>query len=119
MAISLRSIVLPVLGWATIKPRWPFPIGVNKSIQRVEIDSFEWPVSFSFSSGCNGVKNWNGTLSLIAEEGRPLTLSTFMSGKYFSPSLGGRIAPFTLSPVLRPNNFIWLWDTYISSGEAW
>ena len=35
LAISLSNMVLPTFGWATIKPRWPFPMGVNKSIMRV------------------------------------------------------------------------------------
>ena len=33
---GFQSMVLPVLGCATIKPLWPFPIGVNRSIIRVE-----------------------------------------------------------------------------------
>ena len=37
---------------------------------------------------------------------RPLIESTFTKGKNFSPSLGGRIDPLIVSPVLTPNNFI-------------
>ena len=35
-----------------------------------------------------------------------LIASTLISGKYFSPIFGGRIAPLTVSPVFKPNNFI-------------
>jgi hypothetical protein len=31
---------------------------------------------------------------------------TFTNGKKFSPSLGGRTTPLTVSPVLSPNNLI-------------
>jgi hypothetical protein len=31
---------------------------------------------------------------------------TFTNGKNFSPSLGGRTTPLTVSPVLSPNNLI-------------
>ena len=37
---------------------------------------------------------------------RPLIFETFTNGKYFSPSLGGRITPSTTSPVFRPNSLI-------------
>ena len=36
----------------------------------------------------------------------PLISTTRINGKYFSPSLGGRTLPFTVSPVLSPNNLI-------------
>ena len=36
---------------------------------------------------------------------------------YVSPSLGGRTAPCTVSPVFNPNNLIWEGDTYTSSGD--
>ena len=36
LAIFCNSIVLPVRGGATIKPRWPLPIGVTRSITRPE-----------------------------------------------------------------------------------
>ena len=39
--------------------------------------------------GKSGVKNLKGTLSLTNSGSRPLMLSTLMSGKYFSPTLGG------------------------------
>ena len=33
------STVLPVRGEATIRPRWPLPMGVTRSIMRMEISS--------------------------------------------------------------------------------
>ena len=36
LAMFCRRIVLPVLGGATISPRWPKPIGVRMSTARIE-----------------------------------------------------------------------------------
>jgi hypothetical protein len=36
-----------------------------------------------------------------------IILTTFISGKYFSPSFGGLIVPSTVSAVLNPNSLIW------------
>ncbi len=34
-AIALSTMVFPALGGATIRPRWPLPTGVSRSIRRV------------------------------------------------------------------------------------
>ena len=36
LAMDCNSIVLPVRGAATIRPRWPLPMGVSRSITRPE-----------------------------------------------------------------------------------
>ena len=48
----------------------------------------------------------NDTRSLTTFGFNPLIFETLIKGKYFSPSLGGRTFPFTVSPVFSPNNFI-------------
>src|ERR1035437_7415836 len=110
-------MVLPVYGCATIRPRWPFPIGVNISITLTDRDPSPGWQRVNFSSGKRGVRKSKGTLSLIKSGLLPLISSTLIRGKYFSPSFGGRIDPLIVSPVLRPYNFICDWETYISSGE--
>jgi hypothetical protein len=35
-AMFCSSIVLPVLGGATMRPRWPLPIGVMRSMTRAD-----------------------------------------------------------------------------------
>ena len=35
LAIACSTIVLPALGGATIRPRWPLPIGATRSMIRV------------------------------------------------------------------------------------
>ena len=37
LAIFCSSMVLPVRGGATIRPRWPLPIGVSRSMTRVDM----------------------------------------------------------------------------------
>ena len=103
-ATSLSNTVFPVLGWATIIPLCPFPIGENKSITLVEIDSWLCPVKLNFSDGNKGVKDSKGTLSLMYSGSLPLILSTSTNGKYLSPNLGGLTIPFMVSPVLSPKN---------------
>ncbi|MPN50934.1 hypothetical protein SDC9_198574 [bioreactor metagenome] len=110
-AISLSNTVLPVLGCATISPRCPLPIGENKSTIRTERESFFPEVRLNFTSGKSGVRCSKGTRSRTYSGDRPLILFTLISGKYFSPSLGGRMAPFTVSPVLRPKSLICDCDT--------
>ena len=61
----------------------------------------------NFSSGKSGVRCSKETLSLTTCGSCPFIFKTLTSGKYFSPSLGGRTTPLTVSPVLRPNNLIW------------
>ena len=107
LAMSFIRIVLPVLGCATISARWPLPMGAKRSTTRADRESEYPPLqSLNFSSGKSGVRCSNGTRSRTKAGSRPLILDTFTSGKYFSPSLGGRITPSTTSPVFRPNSLI-------------
>ena len=86
-AMSFIKIVLPVLGWATIRARCPLPIGANKSTMRVDrLVVALSPQSVYFVSGKRGVKCSNGIRSLTSEGERPLIVSMAVSGKYFSPS---------------------------------
>ena len=48
LAIFCSSMVLPVRGGATIRPRWPRPIGAIMSIARIDSSS-GLTSSFSFS----------------------------------------------------------------------
>ena len=34
LATFFKSVVLPALGWDTIMPRWPLPMGASMSISR-------------------------------------------------------------------------------------
>ena len=112
LAISFIKIVLPVLGCATISARCPLPIGAKRSTTRADMESEYPPLqSLNFSSGKSGVKCSKGTRSRTNAASRPLIFDTFTNGKYFSPSLGGRMMPSTTSPVLRPNNLICDCDT--------
>ena len=117
LAISFSNIVLPVLGCATISPRWPKPIGANKSTTRHDRLSLCPLVKLNFLSGNNGFKWSKGTRSRTSLGLRPFIMFTFTNGKNFSPSLGGRIGPSTTSPVFSPNNLICDCETYISSGD--
>ena len=110
-AISFNNTVLPVFGGATISPRWPLPIGANISTMRVDMLQVEPLVKSNFSFGKRGTRCSNGMRSRTNSGVRPLIKSTLHNGKYFSPSLGGRIGPSTTSPVFSPFNFIWLCDT--------
>ena len=55
LAIDCNSMVLPVRGGETIRPRWPFPMGVIRSITRPE----RFPLTVSNwmrSCGYSGVR---------------------------------------------------------------
>ena len=106
LAIGLQSTVLPVLGWATISARWPLPMGAKRSTMRVDMLLWPLPVRQNFSLGNSGVINSNCTRSRMYSGARPLISFTRTSGKYFSPSFGGRIAPFTVSPGFSPKSLI-------------
>ena len=56
--------------------------------------------------GKSGVMNSNCTRSRMNSGARPLISFTRTSGKYFSPSFGGRMAPFTVSPGFSPKSLI-------------
>ena len=63
----------------------------------VDIDSLLWPVNLNFSDGNNGVRDSNGTLSLIYSGSLPFIFSTSTKGKYLSPYLGGLTIPLIVS----------------------
>src|SRR5690606_41871514 len=65
----------------------------------------------NFSLGNKGVKCSKETRSLTTFGSCPFILLTFIKGKYFSPSFGGRTCPKTVSPVFRPNKRICDCDT--------
>ena len=106
LMIDCMSTVLPVLGWATISARWPLPMGEKRSTMRVDMLLWPLPVRQNFSLGNSGVMNSNCTRSRMYSGARPLISFTRTSGKYFSPSFGGRIAPFTVSPGFSPKSLI-------------
>ena len=56
LAIFCRRIVLPVLGCAGIRPRWPLPMGATRSIMRVE-SSLEVVSMTRCSVGNSGVRS--------------------------------------------------------------
>ena len=108
--MSFNNIVLPVLGCDTIIPRCPLPIGENKSIILVDIEACR-SANLKRSSGNSGVKCSKETLSRTIFGSIPFILFTLISGKYFSPSLGGLTFPKTVSPVFKPKSRICDCDT--------
>ena len=79
LAISLSKLVFPVLGWATIIPRCPFPIGAKRSMIRVEIELLR-PDRLNFSLGNIGVRLSKVTLSLTDWGSQPLIFNTLIRG---------------------------------------
>ncbi|CFU80491.1 Uncharacterised protein [Bordetella pertussis] len=75
--------VLPDLGGATIRPRWPLPMGAKMSRMRpVRFSSLLMSRSRRITwLGCSGVRFSNMMRCLIASGGEPLTLSTLTSAK--------------------------------------
>ncbi len=101
---------MPVRGGATITPRWPKPIGVTRSTTRMLISSLV--VSSRMRPwGCSGVRSSKPTFSLSLSGSSKLIASTRSRAKYRSFSLGGRIWPETIAPVLSPKRRIWLGET--------
>ncbi len=108
-----KITVLPARGGDTIKARWPFPIGVTKSINRAVRSGFLSALlnstsKFIRSSGYNGVKLSKLILFLDFSGSSKFILLTCKSAKYLSESFGALISPSTVSPFLRPNLLIWL-----------
>ena len=68
-------MVLPVLGCATIRARWPLPIGAKRSTMRTDSGSFLPEQRLNFSSGKSGVRFSNGERSRITRGSHPLMLS--------------------------------------------
>ena len=118
LAISFISIVLPVLGCATMSERCPFPIGENRSTIRVDkFVVFGSPQRLKRSSGNNGVRFSKDIRSRTSRGLRPLTFRILLIVKYFSPLWGGRILHSTTSPVLREYCLICCTVRCTSSGE--
>ena len=101
LAMSFIRMVLPVLGWATMRARCPLPMGEKRSTTRTERLSPRPLQSWNFSSGKSGVRCSKGLRSRMLRGSQPLTLSTEVSWKKRLPFCGGITVPFTVSPVLR------------------
>ena len=80
-------------------------VGQKRSIILEEIVLI-FSATLNFSWGKRGVRCSKETLSLTNFGSNPLILSTFISGKYLSPSFGGLTEPKTVSPVFKPNSRI-------------
>ena len=110
LASFWRRMVLPAFGGATIRPRWPLPIGERRSTTRIARS----PVLCSSRirlSGYLGRRLSNAIRCLVFSGSSKLTLSTLSSARYRSPSFGGRTWPMTVSPVRRSKRLIWLGET--------
>ena len=112
LAMSFISIVLPVLGWATMRARCPFPIGVKRSTNRQDVLSPLPEHRLNFSSGKRGTRCSNEMRSRTSSGNNPLMRSMSMRAKNFSPSRGIFTWPSTTSPGLRPNCRICVGETY-------
>ena len=107
-AILCKSKVFPAFGGETIKDLWPFPVGAVRSITLEERSSV-LPVPSSksiLSSGNKGVRFSKEGLFFVLSGSSKFISSIFKIAKYLSPSLGERIFPFMVSPVLNPNLLI-------------
>ncbi len=100
-AIFCRITVLPERGGATIRPRWPLPIGAARSRTRVASRSLgrlhdetligiEWSQVFK-----------EDAVARLSQAALPLIFSTLSRAKYFSFSFGERIVPTIVSPFLQ------------------
>ncbi len=93
-------MVFPAFGGATINPRCPFPTGAIKSI--ILFDSSLGSVSSLICLVGNiAVSDSNLVLDLDSSGSKSLTDSTLINPQYLAPSLGGRVFPFIMSPVLN------------------
>ena len=107
LAMFCSSTVLPVRGGATMRARWPWPRGVIRSMTRV-LSSWASRSMRRWCLGYRGTRSSKCTRSLARPGGSKFTASTRSMAKNFSPSLGGRIMPESVSPVRRLNLRIWL-----------
>ena len=74
LAIFFSSVVLPALGWETIMPRWPLPMGASMSIMRSERSGFSGFSSLRRSSGYHGTSASKGLRRSAFSGGSPLIL---------------------------------------------
>src|ERR671916_589016 len=112
-AICLRIVVLPAFGGETMRPRWPLPIGVMRSMTRGAM-SLGFHSRRRRSCGKSGVRSSKFWRRRPFWGSSPLTVSMRTIAGYFSPSRAGRIWPTTWSPRLRLKRLIWLVETYTS-----
>ena len=76
LAISFISMVLPVLGCATMSARCPLPMGAKRSTMRTDKGSLLPEHKLNFSSGKSGVRFSKGERSRITRGSHPFMLST-------------------------------------------
>ena len=115
-AMACRIIVLPALGGETMRPRWPLPIGLTRSMIRV-VRTPGSVSSRSRSCGYSGTSLEKSGRPRDCSGSRPLILSSRTSALNFSrrsPSRGWRTAPSITSPLRRPCRRTWDSDTYTS-----
>ena len=73
LAIFFKSVVLPALGWETIMPRCPLPMGASMSISRSARSLLPSRASRrSRSSGYTGTSDSNGRRRAVFSGGSPL-----------------------------------------------
>ena len=72
LAICFSNVVLPVLGGATMRPRWPLPMGVTRSSTRMDSSS-RVVSSLMRSSGSREITRENGNRSRASSRVCPLT----------------------------------------------
>ena len=95
LAMVCKSIVLPVRGGSTIRPRCPLPR--RDEVYHASCEIFLCrliPIAHPGKAASvieKTFRRFAGSFKLMA--------STLMSAKYRSHSLGGRICPATVSPV--------------------
>jgi len=114
-AMSRKSVVLPVRGGATMRPRVPLPIGQNRSTARVVIRP-SLVSSFRCCSGEIVVSVVNSNLPRRSSSGMPSTVSMkriFGLGK--RPSAGKAVPPIRL-PSRSLKRRISSLGTKVSSG---
>jgi len=114
LASACSTMVLPVRGGATIRPRWPLPIGEIRSITRVAAA----PVSSrSRSCGNSGVSSPNAGRSVPG--GSPFTVcACTIAGHFAREERDDRAVPVTMSPGRSPSERTWAWETYTSCGPG-
>lgn len=116
--LEQRSLGL-LLGWLTIRPRWPLPMGAMRSTRRMARFWSFAPVPSSYSRvrrslGYMGTSSSKGLRFMASSGSMPFMAVMYSSARKRSPSLLGRVLPVTRSPVRRPKRRIWAMETYMS-----
>ena len=97
-ATCFKRVVLPALGWATIIPLWPLPIGEKRSTIRMATEAPGYS-NLILSLGKTGVISSKVGRSAIISGFIPLMCSMNRSAPYLSLGLFLRVLPVTRSPV--------------------